>query len=528
MSIPLRDYQKQALEAIEETRQRGVRRQLVAHATGLGKTVLAAHLMHSWQPGRSLFVVHRDELIRQTVDKLAMVDPDLPVGVVQGPRNEVDAPVVVASVATLTRPGRLEQLRDDFALCVIDEAHHATAPSYQHVFKHVTKTNLILGLTATPQRGDRRALSCFDEIAHSMSIVDGIEAGYLADLRGHIAGTDMNLESVTVRGGDFTEGSLGQEMSRSGAIGQIVDAWQAHASDRTTLAFTPTVDTAHTLAGSFCQRGVSAEAFDGSTPIKHRRAVLERFHRGQTQVLVNCAVLTEGFDEPAVDCILLARPTKSPLLYQQIVGRAARPYPGKSEALVLDVTGVSGDHDLISLPSLAGMEPSEVEPGQSLAEASEKSASPAVAQRRIKRAQRTRAVDLLSRGSLNWIHYDRSLLLPAGEHVVLMIPRDEDGQHWAVGVDTKGTGLSVLGTNLPVGYATGIAEDYARACGSLARSNGRWRRHGMTDGQRKILRRAGLDDSKLAAVRNRGHASDLITIISARPALAKLHAANRE
>lgn len=525
MSIPLREYQREAMEASDTSKSRGVRRQLIAHATGLGKGVLAAHLMHRAQPGRSLFVVHRDELIRQTVDKLALVDPDLPVGVVQGPRNEVDAPVVVASVATLAREQRLAQLGTNFALCIIDEAHHAVAESYQRVLDHVADAELILGLTATPQRGDGRALDCFDEITHSVSILDGIEAGYLADLRGYIAGTDMNLEAVTVRGGDFTEGSLGEEMSRSGAVSQVVDAWQTHASDRMTLAFTPTVATAYEIAEQFTERGVAAEAFDGSTSMTHRRAVLDRFHHRQTQVLINCAVLTEGFDEPAVDCILLARPTRSPLLYQQIVGRAARPYPGKNEALVLDVTGVSGEHELVSLPSLAGLEASEVEEGQSLAEAAEKATSPEVQRRRIKRAKRTRAIDLLSRGKLNWISYDRALLLPAGEHVVLMVPRDDDGDRWAVGVHTKGSGLSVLGEDLPVNYATGIGEDYARECGSLARTNGKWRRQQVSDGQKNALRAAGLPAEKLPAIRDRGHASDLITVINARPALRKLRAA---
>lgn len=523
MSLSLREYQHEALEAVQAAESRGVHRQLVAHATGLGKTVLAAHLMHREQPRRSLFVVHRDELIRQTVDKLALIDPNLAVGVVQGKRNEVDAPVVVASVATLDRPGRLAQLKQDFALCVVDEAHHATADSYRDVLEHVADARLILGLTATPQRGDGTALDCFDEITHSMSILDGIDASYLADLRGHIAGTDMDLSTCTVRGGDYTDATLAAEMSRSGICDQIVQAWQQHAADRMTLAFTPTVSTAYELADAFRERGVTAEAFDGSSSAPRRRAVLDRFHHRQTQVLVNCAVLTEGYDEPAVDCILLARPTRSELLYQQIVGRAARPYPGKTEALVLDVTGVSSDHDLVSLPSLAGLDASEVEAGQSLAEAAQQAFSPAGQQRRIKRAKRSRAVELLGRGQLNWLRYAGALILPAGKHTVLLVPRDEHGDRWAVGVHTQNEPLSILGADLPIDYACGLAEDYARSCGSLARTNGRWRRKPASEQQRKHLVRLGLPEGKLPAIRNCGHAADLITKIHAKNAIQQLH-----
>ncbi len=523
MSIPLRDYQSEALDAIEAARKRGVRRQLVSHSTGLGKTVLAAHLMHSWQPQRCLFVVHREELIRQTVDKLTMLDPDVDVGIVRGRSDETDASVVVASVATLARNNRLARLGEDFAVCVIDEAHHAAAVSYRHIVEALPDAELVLGLTATPTRGDGIGLECFDEITHSVSLLDGIEAGYLADLRGFIAGTDMDLSCVRRRGGDYTDDALGAEMTRSGASAAIVHAWSIHAADRHTLAFTPTVATAYELAEAFRAAGVAADAFDGFSSGSARRAALDAFHRRQTQVLVNCAVLTEGFDEPSVDCVLLARPTSSPLLYQQIVGRAARPHPGKTDAIVLDVTGASADHELVSLPSLAGLQKAEIEQGQPLSEAAEVAASPAGQQRRIKRATRSRAVDLLSRGNLHWITYRQALILPAGETTVLAVPGDEDGQRWTVATTAKGERPHVLGSELSAGYAAGIAEDYARSCGSLARSSGRWRRQTVTEGQRTFLRRhGGLDEDKLAAVRDRGHASDLITIIVARPALAEL------
>lgn len=519
MSIPLRPYQRDALDAIAEAGRRGVTRQLVAQATGTGKTVLAAHLIAA-QTGRSLFLCHRDELIAQTVAKLAEVAPHLEPGIVRASSDETDAQVVVASVATLARPQRLARLGRDFELVIADEAHHTASPTWQRVLAHLDGAALRIGLTATPQRGDGLALTAFDEITHEYPILRGIREGYLCDLTGQIAGTDADLSRVSRHGGDFTASSLGEELSRSGALPQIVDAWCEHAPERHTLAFTPSVSSAYELADEFTARGIAAEAFDGSTSQENRRGVLHRFHRGQLHVLVNCAVLTEGYDEPAADCILLARPTQSEVLYRQIVGRGARTYPGKTDCLVLDVTGISSEHELMGLASLGGLEAGEIQPGQGLREAADEAESAAGQRRRLRRARRSEAVDLFARSRLNWLRLDGALVLPVGPKAVVMIPVDEQQETWAVATAERGRLVEILGERLSLGYAEGIGEDYARTCGSLARTDGRWRRSAPSEKQRALLNQMGLADT--ASVRDRGHASDLITLVSARPAIHAL------
>ena len=178
---------------------------------------------------------------------------------------------------------------------------------------------LTVGFTATPGHGDGRALSAvWQEIVHEYSLLSGIVGGYLCDVRGQIAGTSMDLSNVRQVAGDYSASWLAREMERSEAIPQIADAWLKHGQGRKTLAFTPDVATAHELAAALRERGVAAEAADGSTDAGIRRDILARFKRGETQVAVNCGLWTEGFDEPSVACVLIARPTRSKVLFAQM------------------------------------------------------------------------------------------------------------------------------------------------------------------------------------------------------------------
>ena len=524
--IQLRSYQQEAIQAVLEAGRRGIRRQVLSMATGSGKTCVATELA-SKMPRRTLFLCHRDELIRQTVTKFHDMAPDLQVGVVKAGENEVDAHVVVGSVQTLMRPNRLSQLDgDDFGLVIADECHHSTAESWRRVLEHVgtfrtPRPTLTIGLSATPERADGTGLDeIFDEIVYTYDILRGIREGTLCDLRGQIVGTDLDLSRVRTRGGDFAEGELGTELVRSGALDEIADAWLTHAADRKTLAFTPTVDTAHGLAASLRARGVAAEAFDGSTPTDDRRGVLRRFHTGETQVLANCAVLTEGFDEPSADCILLARPTKSAPLYRQIVGRGARTYPGKSDCLVLDVTGVSADTDLAGLHTLAGLERAEVADGDSVTEAVERAESPSGRKAQIRRAQRSQTVDLFARSRLRWLQLDGALILPAGPVTVLLIPLvEEDDDRAMVVALRRGGRVEVLAENTSYRLAEGIGEDFARQCGSLSRTDASWRKKRPSEKQTQLLAGHGIDVTR---VRDSGHASDLIAQISARQAIRRI------
>lgn len=348
-------------------------------------------------PGRTLVLVHRDELAQQAVAKLLQVWPDARVGLVKAERNEVHADVVVASVQTLGRPARLAQLMapwtdpgllsaaEPFALVVVDEAHHVQADNtYGTILaalragepeRDATPTEvdagcelgvmpagpLLFGVTATPDRGDGLGLDkVFGEVVFSYDTLYGIRAGYLADVRGRrVKVQHLDLAAVKVSHGDVDQGQAGAAMEAAHAQDQIVKAWHKEAAGRRTLVFTPTIEVARLVAEAFTRSGVPAAYVHGGTPQDERRALLGPaglFASGDVQVVANCAVLTEGYDEPRVDCVVVARPTRSRALYAQMVGRGLRKHPEKVDCLVLDVVGATDEHSLITIPSLFGLE----------------------------------------------------------------------------------------------------------------------------------------------------------------------------
>lgn len=335
------------------------------------------------------------------------------VGIVKAGADDVHAQVVVASVQTLSRPARLARLTgateadavaagalwggehvEPFDLVVVDEAHHATADSYRAVLDALRAGHpgcdcgedherdatpdevdagyelgvaydpcpgpagpLLLGVTATPDRGDGKGLDdLFTEVTFSYDLLWGIRAGYLSDLRGkRVVVQQLDLSGVKVRRGDYDAGAAGRALEDADAPQLIVAAWMEHALGRRTLVFTPTVEVARLVAESFQHVGVRAGWVHGGTPMDERRQLLQDYTAGRLDVLANCAVLTEGYDEPRTDCIVVARPTKSRALYTQMVGRGTRRHPDKTDCLVLDVVGASDVHSLVTVPSLFGL-----------------------------------------------------------------------------------------------------------------------------------------------------------------------------
>lgn len=404
MVLEPRDYQADALDRTFAAEARGVRRQLGVAATGLGKTVMFA-LLAQRRGGRALVLAHRDELVQQAASKVREIWPEADVGIVKAGDNDVRAQVVVASVQTLARPSRLGQLlapftdeltllgkADPFDLVVVDEAHHAAADSYREILAGLRAGRprecaghpecdvfhpdgcqpegpLLLGVTATPDRGDGKGLDdLFDEIVWTYDILWGIRSGYLSDLRGkRVTVADLDLSGVKISRGDYEAGASGRALEDAGAPEVIVRAWLEHAPDRRTLVFTPTVDLAQLVAAEFVGAGVRAAYVHGGTPMDERRQILRDYSSGAIQVLANCAVLTEGYDEPRTDCIVMARPTKSRALYTQCVGRGTRRHPDKIDCLVLDVVGVTAAHSLVTVPSLFGVDHGGLETGTALA-----------------------------------------------------------------------------------------------------------------------------------------------------------------
>lgn len=307
----------------------------------------------------TLILAHRDELISQAVEKLLLVWPEADVGVVKAERNEINHQVVVASVQSLRKPRLAKMARDMFdgGLIITDEAHHATATSYRNVYEHFGCGNpggpLHLGVTATPDRGDGGGLNAiYEEITFTYDLLWGIQRGYLADLKGlRIQLKDVDFTQARISQGDYAAGDVGQMLENADAPDLIAAAWLEHASDRKTLIFTPTVATAEATAESFISMGVEAAVVSAKTPLDERRLMLKRFAAGELRVIANCGVLTEGFDDPAVNCIVVARPTKSRALYAQIVGRGSRKHPAKSDC-ILEGQRVLTDAGLVPIESV--------------------------------------------------------------------------------------------------------------------------------------------------------------------------------
>lgn len=325
--------------------------------TGAGKTVIFSEIARgavAKGAARVLVIAHRDELITQAANKLAAVmDPSV-IGIVKAARNDTWAQVIVASVQSLNSKRRRDAL-GQIDIVIIDEAHHATAPTYRQLFEQWPGA-FFVGFSATLMRTDGAALGeVWDKIVYTRDIGDMIEDGYLVPPRGiRVAVKDLRLDQVATNRGDFSEGQLGKEMSNALAPQLTAKAYVEHASDRSGILFAPTVNSAYEFAEALLEVGITTDVIHGNLRMDERHAILRRLKTGETQVACSCMVLTEGFDEPRVSCAVIARPTKSAPLYIQMVGRVLRLFPGKSDALILDVVGVTGRTTLATLADLIG------------------------------------------------------------------------------------------------------------------------------------------------------------------------------
>lgn len=362
----LRDYQRECLDAIGVRYRSGIRRQLTCLPTGTGKTVIFAEFPRYFRMKKQMLVLaHRAELLDQARDKIMQTNPDLSIEVDQAGRSaDPSCDVVVASVPTLGRKGskRLRRLDPErFFLLVVDEAHHATAATYKRVLEYFGvfapgTQKLLVGFTATPKRGDGVGLDeVFQEIVFSKSLPEMIRNGYLSPVAGYRVETDVDLSRVRTRMGDFVTAQLSDAVNVEHRNDIIVDVYQSHLKDKQTLCFCVDVAHTHSVADAFNHAGVKAAAITGDMETLSRTQVLEDFHGGKIQVLANCMVLTEGYDEPSVAGVILARPTKSSLLYTQMIGRGTRLYPGKENVTVVDIVDATKEHRLTTLPSLFGL-----------------------------------------------------------------------------------------------------------------------------------------------------------------------------
>lgn len=371
--MQLRTYQQEALNAMLKAERGGIAKQLVVLPTGAGKTVLFAHLPIVRQNSLPMLVLaHRAELLHQAKSKIEAMNPNLVVAIEKAENKAGHVDVVVASVQTLGRGNstRIEGFDDTyFKTIIIDEAHHAAASSYQKILTYF-KPDYVLGVTATPQRSDSiRLVDTFDEIVYYKSIEDLINEGWLCPLIGYRVKTDTDISEVEITNGDYRQEQLAEAIDNPNRNTCIVNAFLDLAATKKTVVFAANIAHARNLAASFAaQTRTQVRVVLGETPDEEREQILKDFKSGVVQVIINVGVLTEGFDEPSIEAIILARPTRSTLLYTQIVGRGTRLNEGKPNCIIIDIADATKGKKPVSLPTLLGLPPDFDLQGQSFTE----------------------------------------------------------------------------------------------------------------------------------------------------------------
>jgi ATP-dependent helicase IRC3 len=400
----LRDYQNDCLDAILKNYVEGVRQQLVVMSTGLGKTVCFANLpakLRHLLPGKVLVIAARLELIDQAIEKIKHWNPELKVGKEMAEhRADVDCDVVVGCVPTLGRTDseRIQRF-GEFDIVICDEAQHSISTTHMRVFEATgvlkPDTNkLLVGWTATPKRSNLKKTqqvttlddedilslkSVFQKIVYSFGTKRAIKLGWLVPIHGYRLKTETDLSEIKTSAGDYQQDQLSEAVNTNLRNAQIVKTWKECAEGRSTVVFAVNIKHSQDLAAEFVKYGIRSAAVWGDDPLRAEK--LAKLKNRELTVLVNCNVLVEGFDAWQVDCIILARPTKSSSMFTQMIGRGLRLQDGtgnlldatrtgmslmKTDCRVIDVVDCSRKCNLVTLPSLLGLNPDFNLHGQSI------------------------------------------------------------------------------------------------------------------------------------------------------------------
>lgn len=344
--MQLRPYQEEARVKVQKEWKEGRKRTLLVLPTGCGKTIVFSKIIEDRvkMGERVLVLAHRSELLEQASDKL-MTATGLGTALEKAENTSIGSwfRVVVGSVQTMQREKRLSQFPPNyFDTIVIDEAHHAISDGYQRVLEHFGEAN-ILGVTATPDRGDMRNLgSYFDSLAYEYPLVDAIKSGYLSKITAITIPLELDLSTVSQQGGDFKASEIGTALDPY--LEQIADEMVKQCKYRKTVVFLPLVKTSQKFRDILNAKGFKAAEVNGES--KDRAEILEDFDKDKYNVLCNSMLLTEGWDCPTVDCVVVLRPTKVRALYSQMVGRGTRLAPGKENLLLLDFLWHTERHEL--------------------------------------------------------------------------------------------------------------------------------------------------------------------------------------
>ncbi|KAK3318388.1 P-loop containing nucleoside triphosphate hydrolase protein [Apodospora peruviana] len=376
--VRLRNYQEECIQAVLSSLERGQKRLGISLATGSGKTVIFTQLISRVKPlsntaTQTLVIAHRRELVEQAARHCAEAYPDKIIEVEMGKLSASGAAdITIASLQSITSQDRL--LKFDparFKLVLVDEAHHIVAPGYLKILSHLglgakqSDSPHLVGVSATFSRFDGLRLgAAIDEIVYHKDYVDMIGENWLSNVIFTTVKSTADLSKVKTQGtggsGEFDTASLSRAVNTDEVNDIAIRAWHAKAAGRkSTLVFCVDIKHVRSMTQRFRHYGIDARFVTGDTPVRERSALLDAFKKGEFRVLVNCGVFAEGTDIPNIDCVLLARPTKSRNLLVQMIGRGMRLYPGKENCHVIDMVS-SLETGIVSTPTLFGLDPSEL------------------------------------------------------------------------------------------------------------------------------------------------------------------------
>ena len=351
----LRDYQNESLEVIKN--MAAGERKLIKIPTGGGKTVIFASLS-SQVEGRTLIVVPSKELREQAFEKIKAIDENIDIGNVQANLDEVESKIVIASRQSLThkKSTRMQRMlkHGDFEYIIFDEVHQAVEQT-EKIINKINKTAKIIGFTATPYNKELKKI--FDNIDFQRDIYSMILNDYLCEPKAILVQSKTNLSHIKIVAGEFNLKELEEAVNNDNRNQLIVKSYLEYAKHRkSTLVFASGIAHCNSIKEEFKRNGINCESIDSTMDKDSRENIIESFTSGKVPVLVNVAVLTTGFDHPETDCIILCRPTKSRILYEQIIGRGLRTSEGKDDCLIIDINDIIKNHDLMSLSNVFNMD----------------------------------------------------------------------------------------------------------------------------------------------------------------------------
>lgn len=344
--MDLRPYQQEARERVQQEWDAGRKKTLLVLPTGCGKTIVFSKIAEDRVKSgdKVLILAHRGELLQQAADKIKK-STGLNCSVEKAEQTSLGAyeRITVGSVQSLQRPARLEQFKNDhFGTIIIDEAHHAISNGYQEVLAHFDSAK-VLGVTATPDRGDMKSLgSYFESLAFEYKLPQAIKEGYLCKIKALTIPLKIDLSKVGVQAGDFKAAEISSALDPY--LEQIAEEMTKHCQDRKTVVFLPLIATSKKFCALLNNKGFKATEVNGNSIDRDEK--LEDFAKGKYNVLCNSMLLTEGWDCPDVNCVIVLRPTKVRSLYSQMVGRGTRLAPGKDDLLILDFLWHTERHEL--------------------------------------------------------------------------------------------------------------------------------------------------------------------------------------